>query len=384
MYHNPTSHSLFGLAPQIIIYFHSEKSRNAFAMTPRLLYIGRSTGGGAYRRTERRMGVAIDSGILRRAMDAYEEEKSRRSAELTERRERLYARFPRLGAIDEELRVTVLELVSGTFGGGEAEAPEDLRDRNLALQAEYSEILVSAGYGYDYLNDTPACAACADHGFLDGRVCDCLMERYRKEQLRELRDSLSVDASFDSFELDYYSDECTGGMGVREYMELVYETCLSYARRFGGTGGSLLMLGEPGVGKTYLSACIARVAAENGYSVIYDTAVGVFSVYEEERFSRNPDAMEELRKRTGRLADCDLLVIDDLGSEMNTSFVGSVLYTLIGGRLNARRSTIINTNLSMEELRRRYTAQTMSRIENDYRVVRLKGKDIRAIRRGKG
>ena len=187
--------------------------------------------------------------------------------------------------------------------------------------------------------------------------------------------------SFETFRLDYYSpDRGSLSRPPRETMEHHLAVCRRYADRFGSEGGNLLLFGAPGLGKTFLSACIARVVSEDGYSVVYDTASHIFSLLEDAKFRRGDEDDEETR----RLDQCDLLIIDDLGTEMNSTFVQSALYQLINGRLLGMKSTIISTNLTPEDIGRRYSQQVYSRIEGEYTILPFIGTDIRQLKRQRG
>jgi DNA replication protein DnaC len=214
-------------------------------------------------------------------------------------------------------------------------------------------------------------------------MCSCLRELYKEEQRKSLSSLLKLgDETFDSFDLNYYDDKPSARTGVspRRNMEIVYETCVQYAVRFGSRSFNLFMCGAPGLGKTFLSACIARVVSESGFSVVYDTVSSVFSKFEEEKFSRG-DASTDAKDETRRYRECDLLIVDDLGTEMSTSFTVAALYDLINTRLITGKKTIISSNLTFDELRRRYTPQIMSRIEGEYQVLMFYGADIRQLKR---
>ena len=159
-----------------------------------------------------------------------------------------------------------------------------------------------------------------------------------------------------------------------------YDTCRDYAHQFSERSGNLLLFGAPGLGKTFLSTCIARVVSESGHSVVYDTACNIFDQFEAEKFHRDEESAAEDVKR---YMECDLLIIDDLGTEMLTSFVQSAFYQLVNGRLMTGKKTIINTNLKLEELGQRYGAQVLSRIEGEYQRLPFIGEDIRKQKRDK-
>ena len=186
--------------------------------------------------------------------------------------------------------------------------------------------------------------------------------------------------SFDSFDLDYYPDVREPGQpkSARQHMEdRVYETCVNYAHSFGKKMNNLLLFGAPGLGKTHLSAAIAREVSASGFSVVYDTAAHVFERFETLKFSREEGADTDV----DRILNCDLLILDDLGTEMTTAFVQSALYQIVNTRLMERRSTIISTNLAPSQLGQRYSPQLASRIQGEYQLLPFVGEDIRRLRR---
>jgi DNA replication protein DnaC len=326
--------------------------------------------------------VALDGKLLARAKDALDE-KCRLKDELYSRRlHEVNARVPRILALDTEIKKTLPELVSAALSPDGASRIENIRLRNIELQEQMRVELLRAGFTEDYLDDEYTCPHCRDTGYSGIKICDCLMDLYKEE----LRRSLSIlfklgDETFDSFNLSYYDNTPATDTGIppRRNMEIIYETCVEYARKFGKNSLNLFFNGAPGLGKTFLSACIARVVAESGYSVVYDMAVSVFSKFEDAKFSRVDDP-EEARRKTKRYLECDLLIFDDLGTEMTTAFTVSALYEIINTRLVTNRKTIVNSNLTLEELRRRYSEQIMSRIEGEYHVLTFYGDDIRKKR----
>ena len=208
-------------------------------------------------------------------------------------------------------------------------------------------------------------------------MCACLKALCTQEQIRELSSLLDLgEQSFDQFSLDWYSP--LGSPSPRENMGFIYDVCLNYAQKFRTFPfRNLLLYGPPGLGKTFLSACIARVVSEHGFSVVYDTAGNIFAQFETQKFSRDEDDTREARDGTRRYLGCDLLILDDLGSEMTTPFVQSALYQLLNTRLTGGKRTIINTNLTPDDIRRRYTPQLASRLEGEFHMLRFFGEDIR-------
>ena len=329
--------------------------------------------------------MAYDGRVLRRALQRFEEDRRARQERLQERRETIFRRQPRLRQIDAELRSTTSRIISSALRRGTDPLPalEVLRDENLSLQEEKRELLSKLGLPQDCLEDKPACALCGDTGYRGGEMCRCLREYYAREQQKELSRMLDLAGqSFETFSLDWYAEEALPHLGIspRENMEWIYRTCKRDAEHFTAPGGgNLLLTGPPGLGKTFLSAAIAREVSGDGWSVVYDTAAHIFQRFEDRKFGREEG--EEAEGDVTRVLTCDLLILDDLGTEMTTAFVQSALYQIINSRLMERRPTILSTNLKVAELAGRYGAQTASRIEGEYQILTFFGQDIRVLRK---
>ena len=329
--------------------------------------------------------MPYDGKILSRAMARFDEDKQRRARQFRERQQQLFAREPELADIDRRLRGTMSQIITRALKGGQDPVPaiHAIRDENLALQRRRGELLTALGYPADYLEEKPRCARCGDAGFLpDGSMCACLRSYYAREQIAELSHMLDIGSqSFDTFRLDYYSTD-RGGLprSPREAAQRNLEICQSFARDFCPGKQNLLLFGAPGLGKTFLSACIARVVSEDGFSVVYDTAGNIFAQFELKKFQRDAQDAQEAKDETRRYLNCDLLILDDLGSELTTQFTQSALYELVNTRLVAGRNTVISSNLTMEEVARRYSPQIASRLEGEFRPLPFFGADIRLRR----
>ena len=326
--------------------------------------------------------MSLDGRILAQARDILEKRRRENEAALARRRESVYARNPRLRRIDDALRDSMLSAMKAALSGGDArEALAAVKEENLGLQEQRTLELTRMGLPMDYLDEKYMCPDCHDTGARGTELCHCLMDIYRQEQARDLSALLKVgEETFDTFNLGYYPDTVNPATGhsPRQVMEVAYETCLMYARKFSlDTSLNLFLSGPPGLGKTFLSACIAREVAAKGYSVVYETAVDALSKYEAERFGRG-DA-EALRADIRRMETCDLLILDDLGTEYPTVFSVTALYALINARLIGRRRTVIN--LTPGDLEKRYNPAIMSRINGEFRLVKFEGGDIRRLLR---
>ena len=322
--------------------------------------------------------MAYDGRIMQRALTRFDEDKQRRAAQLEQRRRTAYARAPRLAEIEAELRGTMGRIISSALARGTDPVPaiRVLRDENLQLQRERAELLASLGYPADYLEEKPACAKCGDTGYVSGGVCACLRAYYAREQLAELSRLLPLgEDSFETFSFDWYDSAVQPAFGIspRENMERNYDVCRDYAYQFAKGSGDLLLSGGTGLGKTFLSACIARVVSENGFSVVYDTAASVFSRFEDAKFRRDDGGSED----ADRCMRCDLLILDDLGAEFATAYSQSVLYQVINDRMTEGRATIISTNLDLPALSKAYNERILSRLIGSYTMLGFVGRDIR-------
>ena len=329
--------------------------------------------------------MAYDGKILRQALYRFDRDRQERERRLQERRESVFRRQPRLREIDRELRGTMSRVIAQALhrGADPQAAIAALKEENLALQEERRTLLRELGLPEDCLEEKPACPLCGDTGYRGGGMCRCLRQYCAREQQRELSRMLDLGGqSFDTFSLEWYSEECDPALGIsaRENMDWVCQRCKRYAETFGPGSGSLLLTGSPGLGKTFLSAAIAREVSGEGWSVVYDTAVSVFRRMEERKFGRETDEDGD----EDRLFGCDLLILDDLGTELTTSFVQSALYQIVNGRLLEHRSVVLSTNLRLEELAHRYGPQIASRIEGEYQILPFFGEDIRKLKKERG
>ena len=320
--------------------------------------------------------MAYSVEVIQKARQRLAEAKAQQESENLRRLSQAYQQVPRLKEIDLELRRTMAQAARAVFsaGGDVKQRMEQVRQENQALQLE-RKTLIEENFEPGYLDDAPICAHCGGSGYVGSNMCDCLAELCRQEQRKELTLLSAGQESFSQFRLEYYPDRVDpqNGVNIRSVMERTFQICRSYAVEFSEKSGNLLFSGGTGLGKTFLSACIARTVADRGYSVVYESAAHLFSKLERAKFSGDEQARRDAEKYTA----CDLLIVDDLGTEMGGQFTTSALYTLLNDRILSGKATIISTNLNSGELERRYNGAIASRLRGNFRRLAFLGEDIR-------
>ena len=288
-----------------------------------------------------------------------------------QRRAELHEKLPQVAEIDRALATTGLRIMREALNGKEGldERIRKLEEGNTLLLEARREILRANGIPLDYSDVHYECNECMDTGFVDGKMCKCLrmalsMEGYKSSGVLKLIEK----QNFETFDLSYYNGS------AKARMTNILSRAKEYAEGFDGlTMKNLLFMGMTGLGKTHLSSAIAKVVIDRGYDVVYESAQNIFSDFEAERFGRAPVGED----RTSRYFSCDLLIIDDLGTEMQTQFTVPCLYNLINTRLIAEKSMIISTNIRQEELRTKYSDRITSRIFGEFMPYIFIGEDIR-------
>ena len=320
--------------------------------------------------------MAYSSEVVARARARLARAREDRDSENLQHLTEAYRQVPRIKEIDLELRRTMATAAQAVFasGGDPKTAMEKVKTENMRLQQERA-YLVQEYFEEGFLDDSPICGLCGGNGYVGSNMCECLRELCRQEQKKELTFLNVGRENFEQFRLEYYPDRVDPKLGVniRAVMEKTFQTCRRYALSFSERSGNLLFSGDTGLGKTFLSACIARTVADRGYSVVYESSGHLFAALERAKFSGDERAREDAAKYT----QCDLLILDDLGTEMPGQFTTAALYSLINDRLLAGKPMIISTNLNTEELGRRYSAQIASRLRGSFTRVAFLGDDIR-------
>lgn len=297
--------------------------------------------------------------------------RSRREAE--RRLEYVYDHVPGYQDLDDS--VAALSVAQGKkLLAGDEDAMEDLRDILAELSGRKAKLLEDAGFPADYLEPVYECPDCKDTGYVDGQKCHCFKHAmitllYEQSNIQEML----CTENFHSLSYEYYEGE-----DLSRFKNAV-KTCQNFVKNFNSDYHNLFFYGTVGTGKSFLSGCVAKELIESGHSVIYFSATGLFDLLSKNSFDYKN--REELRDTYADLYQCDLLIIDDLGTELTNQFVTSQLFALLNERHMGKKATVISTNLSLEELRNRYSDRIFSRITSNYEICKLSGQDIRMYKK---
>jgi len=325
--------------------------------------------------------MKFDGVTLQMAEERLRQRRNGAEARAEEQKKSLYKALPHLAELQSGLANAGTKLVRVVLDKepDAKEQIEEIRRENLALQEERRVLLAERNLTPEDLMPKYNCPVCSDEGYLDGKMCECLKLMIKQCAYERLNTSIPLAGyTFSLFSLDYYDAEPDSrSLSPRKRMEGTYQYCRQYAREFQPHSDSILMQGATGLGKTHLSLAIANEVIGKGYGVIYGSIQNLTSQMEKEKFGRAyqpEDTMESL-------LNCDLLILDDLGTEFLTSFVGSAIHTIVNTRLLREKPTIISTNLSPGELEERYGERIVSRMIGGYQVLFYTGSDVRQKKR---
>lgn len=309
---------------------------------------------------------------------AEQELQKRKSSALLEREKRhseIIEKIPEILSLEEKMSKAGLDTIKAVGMNSEdgIRYVENLARINLSAQEDRRALLKNAGYPEDYLDVKYTCKKCEDNGSVNGFICDCFQTLLQSYEYERLCSKLPVGSyRFDNFRLDFYPDGTSTSPRAR--MESVLNYCKNYADDFHKTSPSLLLYGKTGLGKTHLSLAIAGKVVEKGYGVIYTSAQNLFNKLEREKFGRSDENTEE------SILNCDLLIIDDLGTEFITSYTTSELYNIINTRCIENKPTIVNTNFTQKTFLETYNERITSRIFSGFVHLYFEGEDIRQLK----
>ncbi len=311
---------------------------------------------------------------IRRAKETIESRRAESIAAYERRITEVAEAVPEFAEIDRELQKTGPKIVAASFGGGDAKAEiEAIRQEYEKIAERRRQVLIEHGYAPDYCNIRYSCEKCSDTGYVGIDICDCLKQEIVQNYLESSGlYSLTKNQTFDTFCLDYY--EKNDRIGMENNVKILKD----FAEGFDpASSPNVILVGATGLGKTHLSSAVARRVIERGFYVVYECAQGLLAEYEARRFHTNSYSASDEGDDIDRFIDCDLLIIDDLGTEITNRFSISCLYYLLNQRLIRHRPTIISTNLRGTELRSRYEDRIMSRVFGEFQPLQFSGDDVR-------
>lgn len=303
----------------------------------------------------------------------YEEKQAKSRREVEQKLVYVYGHIPGYRELAESVAsISVAQGKKLLFG--DDEALEDLKDSLAELSGRKAALLKEFGLPEDYLEPVYECADCHDTGYVDGEKCHCFKQAmitllYEQSNIQEMLRT----ENFNALSYEYYE-----GDDLSRFQNAV-RTCQNFIKNFNSDYHNLFFYGTVGTGKSFLSGCVAKELIERGHSVIYFGATGLFDLLSKNSFDYK--SRDELRSAYADLYQCDLLIVDDLGTELTNQFVTSQLFALLNERHMGKKATIISTNLSLEELRNRYSDRIFSRITSNYEVCKLSGQDIRMYKK---
>ncbi len=311
-------------------------------------------------------------------MRQYNHKQARNNQIVSYRTDQVYSAIPALAQLDEEVSKVSVSSISAIFNGQDiASASASSKKKLEELKNKRIKLMEAAGFPADFLEPPYDCPDCKDTGYIDGKRCHCFRQAainivYKQSNIS----NILAKENFDFFDLNVYDNDYFEGnnsLSARANAQIALERAQNFVQNFKEKGGNLLLLGQTGCGKTFLSNCIAKALLDEGISVIYFTASELFKVFEEQTFKKNVDVAD----LHDSIFDCDLLIIDDLGTEFTNNFTIAKLFQCLNERLLRNKSTVISTNLSLEEMRDTYSERITSRIFSYYDAIRLIGDDIR-------
>lgn len=319
----------------------------------------------------------------KRLLREYDLKRSRAYQEQMNRQNEIYAKIPRIKAIDDELSQTGIKLVRSMMTAAPNSSLETFRSHSDDLIRTKKMLLVENGYTPDYLENQYRCKACKDTGFVGAEPCSCFKQgliniAYEQSNLKHILNK----ENFNSFSLKYYSQKTDAKAGLSPYdnMLKIKQICVGLIEKFDIEKENLLLTGQTGLGKTFLCNCIAKELLDSGYTVLYFTAPQLFKLFEESRFHRE-DMQDESKDLLSTLFNVDLLIIDDLGTESISTITISDLFNVVNSRYLNQTSTIISTNLSFGQMQERYSERVVSRIIGQYTLLKFFGEDIRKLKK---
>ncbi|HYE81908.1 MAG TPA: ATP-binding protein [Clostridia bacterium] len=314
----------------------------------------------------------------------YELIQSNNRNKIEQRKHTLYKQLPRLKQIEDEMISLSIKITRAILNNaGDTESLLDrLKKQQLDLKVEKAEILSANKYPIDYLDSIYLCKACKDTGFAGYEKCKCYRQKeihlnYEQSNLGSILDK----ENFEQFRWDYYSNEPDGsGISPLKNMQMVYKKCIDFVENFDKHDINLFFIGSPGLGKTFLCNSIAKDLLDKGKSVLYKTVPDLIDSMRKYKFDF--DNEESNMPYLNDIYNCDLLIMDDLGTELSTQFSNQVVYNILNKRIISSKKMVISTNLSVLDFQSTYSERIVSRIIGNFEACKFMGEDIRLKMKG--
>ncbi len=323
--------------------------------------------------------MAYSQEDFRLADEILERRLEKANIEADARREDIAKKIPELASVTQSLAQVGLEISKVFIFSKDKQADmEKLMQKSLELQDKRAKLLKDNGYSEDALDVHYFCEACKDTGYVNNHRCKCYKEALKDIQRNRLSKIAPLEEStFESFNIAYYPDDEGSVLSPRAKAERIKENCRKYAVSFTTASNNIMFMGGTGLGKTHLSLAIANAVINRGFSVVYGNAQNILSDLQNENFGRS----DNIRYAEKDVLGCDLLIIDDLGTEFKSSYTVACLYNIINTRISAKLPTIISTNYTIDELEEKYDQRITSRITGIFKLLTLEGNDIRYIKK---
>lgn len=326
--------------------------------------------------------MALNNSQYNIIMRIYDQRQLKNRHDRKHRIEEVYEAVPRIKEIESSISsAAVARAKELLFGGNETERSLQLSESIQTLIREKNDLLEKNGFSSDYMEPRYDCNACKDTGYIGDEKCYCFKQAvidmlYTQSNLKQIL----CKENFDTFSFSYYNDDIpnpVNNLTPYQNIKRVHATCREFIENFDTTFQNILFYGDTGTGKTFLTNCIANELIKRSKSVIYLTAISLFDLFSKQAFSNDTDDVITSKDLEQYLFDCDLLIIDDLGTESPNSFTNSKLFYCLNERFLREKSTIISTNLSLEMINGLYSERIYSRLVSNYTLLKLFGDDIR-------
>ncbi|GKX30552.1 DNA replication protein DnaC [Vallitalea longa] len=313
-------------------------------------------------------------------MQNYEKKQLNIKHEINKKKTEIYKRIPLIKVLDDEIASNSVNTTYYIIEHPDEakEKLEQLQESNFMLSGKKIRLLLDNGYPEDYLQPKYDCNLCKDTGYIGNEKCICLKQAmidaaYEQSNIK----NIIKDENFSTFSFDYYSNSIDSRFNLSplENIRIIYGKCKKFVNNFDTDFTNIILFGQAGLGKTFLCNCIAKALLDRSHTVIYLTSFQLFKLFEDYKFNNDNDKVPE--EQIESIFDCDLLIIDDLGTEFNNRFTGVELFNCLNTRLLNKKSTLISTNLSPNDWSKQYSDRIVSRIFGNYEPLKIFGSDIR-------